>query len=95
VKPEKASGRELKRKVSDLLRSTTTENWLEELNHFPSSMVVNSLISLLSAMDQGVKWKAIRAMGIVVERIARNDMEYARNIIRRLMWSLNEESGGI
>ena len=34
-------------------------------------------------------------MGAVVEKLAWEDMEGARVIMRRLMWSLNEESGGI
>jgi hypothetical protein len=34
-------------------------------------------------------------MGAVVDNLARTDMEGARIIMRRLMWSLNDESGGI
>ena len=34
-------------------------------------------------------------MGSAVSRLAEKDMESARNIIRRLMWNLNNESGGI
>jgi hypothetical protein len=34
-------------------------------------------------------------MGSAVSTLAETDMESARNIIRRLMWNLNDESGGI
>ena len=34
-------------------------------------------------------------MGSAVSTLAESDMEAARNIIRRLMWNLNDESGGI
>jgi len=34
-------------------------------------------------------------MGAVVANLAEQDMESARVIMRRLMWSLNDESGGI
>ncbi len=34
-------------------------------------------------------------MGSAVSSLAETDMESARNIIRRLMWNLNDESGGI
>lgn len=34
-------------------------------------------------------------MGSAVSGLAEKDMESARNIIRRLMWNLNDESGGI
>jgi hypothetical protein len=35
------------------------------------------------------------AMGSAVSDLAESDIESARNIIRRLMWNLNDESGGI
>ena len=34
-------------------------------------------------------------MGSAVSSLAATDIESARNIIRRLMWNLNDESGGI
>ena len=34
-------------------------------------------------------------MGVVVVRLAREDLEPARIVMRRLMWNLNDESGGI
>jgi len=34
-------------------------------------------------------------MGRVVSSLAEKDMESARVVMRRLMWNLNEESGGI
>jgi len=34
-------------------------------------------------------------MGTVVKRLAETDRESAREILRRLMWNLNDESGGI
>jgi hypothetical protein len=37
----------------------------------------------------------VTALGLVVNRMAENNLESARNIMRRLMWSLNDESGGI
>ena len=34
-------------------------------------------------------------MGVYVSGLAENDLEAARNWMRRFMWQLNEESGGI
>ncbi|MBN1102391.1 MAG: HEAT repeat domain-containing protein [Deltaproteobacteria bacterium] len=34
-------------------------------------------------------------MGNMAARLADQDMEEARNVVRRLMWNLNDESGGI
>jgi hypothetical protein len=42
-----------------------------------------------------IRWRAVTAMGAVVARLAREDLESARIVMRRLMWNLNDESGGI
>jgi len=83
--------RPLKRKVEQLLKSSD----LEALFRFPARQVVNALFSLLQNKDPEIKWASVRAMGAVVARLADDDMEEARVIMRRLMWNLNDESGGI
>jgi len=88
-------GRGLKKKVLDLLQAEHFEQSLDELRRLPGRVVVNSLFSYLLNKDEMVRWKAITAMGVVVGNLAQQDMEGARTIMRRLMWSLNEESGGI
>jgi hypothetical protein len=57
--------------------------------------VINALFSFLLHSDQNVKWRAVSAMGAVVANLADTDRESAREIMRRLMWSLNDESGSI
>jgi hypothetical protein len=57
--------------------------------------VINPLLSFLYHGDQRIKWGAVTALGAVVAGLADQDMESARIIIRRLMWNLNDESGGI
>ena len=42
-----------------------------------------------------VRWHAVPCMGDAVARIAADDLEAARIILRRFLWSLNDESGGI
>jgi len=42
-----------------------------------------------------LKWRAVTAIGILVAGLADSEMESARVIMRRLMWHLNDESGGI
>jgi hypothetical protein len=37
----------------------------------------------------------LHAFGLAVAEMANAEMESARNVMRRLMWSLNDESGGI
>ena len=42
-----------------------------------------------------IKWHAVSALGAIVAALAEKEMESARIIMRRLMWSLNDESGSI
>jgi len=50
---------------------------------------------VLCSSDEQMKWRAVTAMGAVVANLADEDIESARVIVRRLMWQLNDESGGI
>lgn len=85
----------LKREVRDLLGSSDLERALDKMRRFPAKKVVNPLFSLLCDVHDPIRWNAITAMGIVVADLAKEDMESARVVIRRLMWNLNDESGGI
>ena len=89
------TGRKLKSRVLDLLKSIDPDQGLEELVKLPSRRVVNPLFSYLMHGDQEIRWRTITAIGMVVANLAKSDMEAARVLVRRLMWSLNEESGGV
>jgi HEAT repeat protein len=87
--------REQKREVLSILQSDDFEKRLEALLERPARQVINPLFSFLLSNDEPTKWRAVTAMGAVVARLADENMESARVIVRRLMWSLNDESGGI
>jgi hypothetical protein len=53
------------------------------------------LFGLFCDRDALVRWRAVTAMGAVVSKLAGENMESARVVMRRFMWNLNEESGGI
>ena len=91
----KLSGRGLKREVLTLLQSDEFDRSLEELCRLPGRRVINPLFSFLLNREEQTRWRAITAMGAVVADLAEKDMESARVVMRRLMWSLNDESGGI
>jgi hypothetical protein len=91
----KTGGRALKRKVLDLLRSDSFDQALSELSDLPARQVINPLISFLLSKNEEIKWRAVSALGHVVASLARKDMESARVVMRRFMWMLNDESGGI
>ena len=52
-------------------------------------------MSLTFDPDPQIAWRAVEAMGVVADRIARDDPDYVREHLRRLKWLLSEESGGI
>ncbi|MFZ8831077.1 MAG: DVU0298 family protein [Thermodesulfobacteriaceae bacterium] len=62
---------------------------------YPPSSIVSYFIGAFLHRDEHVRWKAVYAFGLTVAKIAEAEMERARIIIRRLMWMLNEESGGM
>lgn len=88
-------GRALKKQILDLLSSEAFEEALEKLRTLPGRQAVNPLFSFLLHKEELIRWRAVTAMGVVAEELARGDMEGMRTVMRRLMWSLNEESGGI
>jgi hypothetical protein len=95
VSSEKISGRQLKRDALQLLQQDNLDRCISDLCRLPARQVVNPLFSFLCSLDAKVKWRAVSAMGAVVSNLAKTDLESARIIMRRLIWQLNDESGGI
>lgn len=87
--------RKLKQKIYELLCLEDEVRSLEKILDIPGERSVNALFSYIQHTTDVVKWRAVRAMGKVVAAIAKEKPERARVIMRRLMWSLNDESGGI
>lgn len=89
------SGRELKKKIFDYLGQNNFIAGLDKICEMPERQAVNPLFSFLFNNDPLIKWRAVTAMGAVVSQLAEKEFEAARVIMRRLMWNLNDESGGI
>ena len=89
------SNRELKKKILTLLKDEEFDKGLEKICQLPARQAVNPLFSFFYSTNELIKWRAITAMGAVVSRLAEQDMESARVVMRRLIWNLNDESGGI
>jgi hypothetical protein len=53
------------------------------------------LVSLLFVHDDLLRWRAIEALGKLVGGKADDDPEIVRDHVRRLFWSMNDESGSI
>jgi hypothetical protein len=95
VSPENTSGRQLKRNVLKLLQQGSSDRCISELRRLPARKVVNPLFSFLCSPDELVKWRAVSAMGSVLANLAESNLESARVVMRRFIWQLNDESGGI
>lgn len=87
--------RTLKKKIKQLLLQQDFEKGMSQIGDIPARKAINPLFSFLCSLDELLKWRAVTAMGEVVTRLAEEDMESARVIMRRYMWNLNDESGGI
>ncbi|MFH2046570.1 MAG: DVU0298 family protein [Pseudomonadota bacterium] len=88
-------GKKLKNYIKDLLSDANFDQRISEILLLPGRKVVNYLFSNLYSKEELVKWRSVTAMGEVVSAIADSDMESARVVMRRLIWNLNDESGGI
>lgn len=88
-------GRQLKNQVRELLRGQEWAAGVTALQRIPARRVVNPLFSFFYSDDPLLRWRAVSAMGAVVAALAREEMESARVVMRRLLWNLNDESGGI
>lgn len=81
------------------LKAILSKDWKETLEILdsisPPKALISPLRSLFLDKDQLIRWRSISAFGYTVSRIVDQDMEQARIIIRQLMWTLNDESGGI
>ncbi len=96
---EKKKGQDVlfrfKKGLISYLKTESLEAVLAEVRRFPPRQAVRPLLAGLFYTEDPIKWHAVSALGAVVAALAERDMETARIIMRRLMWSLNDESGSI
>ena len=88
-----------------LSRQPPAKKWVAELLARPQGAASVDLADLpvravLTHLGRALarpqsKWPAVSAMGELTARLAQEDLEAGREVMRRLVWSLNEESGAI
>ena len=73
------------------------ERRLEELAGLVAQKkgILRYLNRLLFERDTLLRWRAVEAMGAVADRLAGENPEAVRVMLRSLLWSINDESGGI
>ncbi|MFP4446605.1 MAG: DVU0298 family protein [Desulfosudaceae bacterium] len=87
--------RALKAAVGQWLAQEEYTDMPAELRRLPARRLINPLLSFLYDRQALVKWHAVTAIGRLVADLADQNLESARVVMRRLMWNLNDESGGI
>jgi hypothetical protein len=92
---QKLGGRKIKKMIQQLLLAEDFKGGIDAICQLPPRQAVNPLFSFLCSPDEWLKWRAVTAMGRVVSNLAAIDFESARVIMRRFIWQLNDESGGI
>ena len=87
--------RKIKKEVLALLAGGDLAKSRQELAKYDEHGLVNPLFSALYRPEEMLRWHTVTVFGEVLARLADKDMEAARIIMRRYIWSLNDESGGI
>lgn len=87
--------RKIKKQVLAFLAAGDLDASRVELNKYDEQGLVNPLFSALYRPEEILRWHTVTLFGEVLDRLAEKDMEAARVVMRRFLWSLNDESGGI
>lgn len=88
-------GRQLKKQIGALLAAEDFEQGLAAIRRIPPRQAVSPLFGFFCDLNETIKWHAVTAAGALVADLAQVDPESARVVIRRFIWNLNDESGGI
>ena len=82
---------------ADVDVAVSNKDWtgLIQLARQDSAKVLRYLTSRLCSSDTEVKWKAVRALGVVVADREGIDEDRIRRLLRRFVWLLSDESGNV
>jgi len=90
---------DIKNQVRRLLKAPdlvfAASSWPPELENLPAKPLFRALLSGLCAPGEDERWRAVGLLGLLAARLAGGDLDIPREVLRRLMWGLNEESGAI
>jgi hypothetical protein len=87
--------RKIRKKLIKVLEQGDRDGFDQILHETEPVKLVSPLVSNFYSTDPMLKWESVLAFGKVANRLAEQEPESARIVMRRLMWSLNDESGGI
>lgn len=89
------SRRQLKKEVLEILHQSSLDEIFQNLGSYRDHRLLNPLFIALCHPVEKVRWHAVCSFGWLVPAMAEKDLETARIVMRRFLWSLNDESGGI
>jgi HEAT repeat protein len=84
---------ERRRLATDLLLAWDLPGLEEAAGREPRLTTV--LVGLLSELDDRLRWRAVHALGRLAGQRAEVDLDAVRDLVRRQLWSMNDESGNV
>jgi hypothetical protein len=87
--------RTLKKQIRDYLLDRDMKTGLYNISRIEGRKAVNPLFSYFYDGNELLRWRSVTAMGIVLSKLVSSNKESARVVMRRMIWNLNDESGGI
>jgi hypothetical protein len=87
--------RKVKKEIFEILKQAELSEIIAQVSEYPRSSAINSLFMALCDPGESVRWHAVSCFGELVGSMAETEPESARVIMRRFLWTLNDESGGI
>jgi hypothetical protein len=81
--------RQIKSQVTDMLLDSPRPDF----SALPPGKATRALLGLLGSSRPQVKWRAVMALGRVTADRAEGNLEPGREVMRRLVWGMNDESG--
>lgn len=87
--------RQIKKLLLEILEKENLETIFRKITEFQDHLLLNLLFTALCNHRELVRWHAVCCFGRIVPAMAVKDPESARIVMRRMLWSLNDESGGI
>ena len=82
-------------RIKAALRLPDVGSMLAALDPVAPKRRLKPLFSALLDREEGVRWRAVVALGATVAAVAAADPEDGRELWRNLLWRVNEESGAI
>ncbi|MGE4520110.1 MAG: DVU0298 family protein [Desulfobacteraceae bacterium] len=89
------SYKKLKNLIKDKIQTKTPDQALSDFKGYKFKQLTGPLKGLLFDSDPLIRFRASELMGLIAGKAAEENIEQVRDLMRQLMWNLNEESGGI